>query len=101
MENEAKRKLDFLKKKTDEVIDEQIRLSASNGKVIDLPDTLFLYTFLAVEYTSKTVVAQYFGTEESTVDSFCEAVRYSIYFHKTHKKIYNEIKNRFEEEYGK
>ena len=46
MENEAKRKLDFLKKKTDEVIDEQIRLSSSNGKVIDLPDTLFLGNYI-------------------------------------------------------
>ena len=96
-----KRKLDFLIKKTDEVFDEQIRLSASTGKVIDFPNTAFIYTFLAVEYTSNAAVAEYLGIEESTVDSICAAVRYSIYFHKTHKKIYNEIKNRFEKEYGK
>ena len=101
MENETKRKLDFLKKKVDEVFNEQIRLSASTGKVIALPDSLFIYTIIAVEYTSNAAVAEYFGIEESIVDSICAAVRYPIDFYKTPKKIYNEIKNRFEKEYGK
>ena len=101
MENEAKRKLDFLKKKTDEVIDEQIRLSSSNGKVIDLPDTLFLYMFLAVEYTSKAVVAQYFGIEESEVESFMFYAEDFVTYYKSFRNIYNEIKKRFDKEYGK
>lgn len=101
MENEVKRKLEYLKKKTDEVLDEQIRLSASTGKVVYLPDTFFLYAFLAVEYTSNAAVAEYLGIEKSAVDSICAAVRYYIDFYKTHKEIYNEIKNRFDKVYGK
>lgn len=101
MENEAKRKLDFLRKIGSEVESELIRENESRKGAIFVFPLLPIFMIVATEYTSKTCVAEYFGVEESFVDSYIDAVSYNILYYTIPKKMYNEIKNRFEKEYGK
>lgn len=101
MENEVKRKLDFLCKIGSKVQDELIRENELSKRAIFVFPVLPIFMIIATEYTSKTCVAEYFGVEESIVDSYIDAKSYDILSYTIPKKMYNEIKNRFEKEYGK
>ena len=107
MENEAKRKLDFLKRIGDETIGGdyllggKINISDARKPPMFTPDSIILFTLVASEYVSKADIAEYFGIEESEVERFMGEAKYTITYHILTRNIYNEMKNRFEKEYGK
>ena len=107
MENEAKRKLDFLKRIVDEMIGGdyliggKINNSDTRKPPMFIPNLIILFTLVASEYVSKADIAEYFGIEESEVVRFMGEAKHIITYYLLPRDIYNEIKNRFEKEYGK
>ena len=101
MENEAKRKLDFLKRIGEETIKEKLNISYASKSPIFIHDSFMVLTLVESEYVSKADIAEYFGIEESEVESFMFYAEDLVTYYKSFRNIYNEIKNRFDKEYGK
>ena len=101
MENEAKRKLDFLKRIGEETIKEKLNISYASKSPIFIHDSFMVLTLVESEYVSKADIAVYFGIEESEVESFMFYAEDFVTYYKAFRNIYNERKNRFDKEYGK
>ena len=101
MEDEAKRKLDFLKRIGEETIKEKLNISYASKSPIFIHDSFMVLTLVESEYVSKADIAEYFGIEESEVESFMFYAEDFVTYYKSFRNKYNEIKNRFDKEYGK
>lgn len=101
MENEAKKKLDFLKRIGEETIKEKLNISYASKSPIFIYDSFMVLILVESEYVSKADIAEYFGIEESEVESFMFYAEDFVTYYKSFRNIYNEIKKRFDKEYGK